>query len=72
MKPRPTAIGLETAANFMSNLLPDFSKMELHDQERSRTALRLIANTTMVLRAELGDACMACGAVVSEGEPHYG
>lgn len=70
MKPRPTAIGLETAANFFSNLLPDFNKMSLEDQERSRNALRIVANMTLVLRAELGDACPSCGMVIAEGVAH--
>lgn len=70
MKPRPTAIGLEQCANYLGTLLPSFDRMPLDEQERSRTALRLIAGVTQLLRSELGDACPACGAVVAEGVAH--
>lgn len=70
MKPRPTAIGLEACANFLGSVLPDFSRMPFDEQERARSALRLIAGCAQLLRAELGDACPSCGAVVAEGELH--
>lgn len=70
MKRQPDVRGLEFAAEYFANLMPNFSRMPIDEQERARSALRIVANTTLVLRAELGDACPACGIVVGEGIAH--
>lgn len=70
MKKRPTVEGLEAAANYFANLLPDFNRLSLEEQERARTSLRITASYVQALRTELADACPACGSVVGEGVWH--